>query len=115
MYATSDFLLYNNLFIYQVLCTLIYRRRSLYSFVLHVSIVRAGLYKLCKASRDPIQYIFLRAWKKTIHLDISFYQDILYFGGVTTLQSSQLIADWDEGWTDITTHIIFGCDYSMGS
>ena len=28
------FLLYNNLFIYQVLCTLIYRRRSLYSFLL---------------------------------------------------------------------------------
>ena len=27
------FLLYNNLFIYQVLCTLIYRRRSLYSFL----------------------------------------------------------------------------------
>ena len=27
------FLLYNNLFIYQVLCTLIYRRRSLYSFI----------------------------------------------------------------------------------
>ena len=28
------FLLYNNLFIYQVLCTLIYRRRSLYSFLM---------------------------------------------------------------------------------
>ena len=28
------FLLYNNLFIYQVLCTLIYRRHSLYSFLL---------------------------------------------------------------------------------
>ena len=28
------FLLCNNLFIYQVLCTLIYRRRSLYSFLL---------------------------------------------------------------------------------
>ena len=27
------FLLYNNLFIYQVLCTLIYRKRSLYSFL----------------------------------------------------------------------------------
>ena len=27
------FLLYNNLFIYQVLCTLIYRRRSLFSFL----------------------------------------------------------------------------------
>ena len=26
------FLLYKNIFIYQVLCTLIYRRRSLYSF-----------------------------------------------------------------------------------
>ena len=34
MYETSDFLLCNNLFIYQVLCTLIYRRRSLYSFLL---------------------------------------------------------------------------------
>ena len=34
MHETSDlFLLYNNLFIYQVLCTLIYRRRSLYSFL----------------------------------------------------------------------------------
>ena len=29
------FLLCNNLFIYQVLCTLIYRRRSLYSFLLN--------------------------------------------------------------------------------
>ena len=36
MHETSDFvLLYNNLFIYQVLCTLIYRRRSLYSFLLN--------------------------------------------------------------------------------
>ena len=35
MHETSyDFLLYNNLFIYQVLSTLIYRRRSLYSFLL---------------------------------------------------------------------------------
>ena len=31
MHETSDFLLYDNLFIYQVLCTLIYRRPSLYS------------------------------------------------------------------------------------
>ena len=30
------FLFYNNLFIYQVLCTLIYRRRSLYSFWLNL-------------------------------------------------------------------------------
>ena len=30
------FLLCNNLFIYQVLCTLIYRRRSLYSFLLDI-------------------------------------------------------------------------------
>ena len=29
------FLLYNKLFIYQVLCTLIYRRRSLYSFLMN--------------------------------------------------------------------------------
>ena len=36
MHETSDFLFYNNLFIYQVLCTLIYRRRSLYSFLIHV-------------------------------------------------------------------------------
>ena len=28
------FLLYNNLFIYQVLCTLIHRRRSIYPFLL---------------------------------------------------------------------------------
>ena len=35
MHETSDdFLLYNNLFIYQLLCTLIYRRRSLDSFLL---------------------------------------------------------------------------------
>ena len=33
------FLLYNNLFIYQVLCTLIYRRRSIYSFFMSVSIL----------------------------------------------------------------------------
>ena len=32
------FLLYNNLLIYQVLCTLIYRRRSLYSFLSMISI-----------------------------------------------------------------------------
>ena len=36
MHENSDFLLYNNLFIYQLLCTLIYRRRSLDSFLLHV-------------------------------------------------------------------------------
>ena len=30
------FLLYINLFIYQILCTLIYHRRSLYSFLLHL-------------------------------------------------------------------------------
>ena len=34
MHETSDFLLYDNLFIYQVLCTLIHRRRSLYSFLM---------------------------------------------------------------------------------
>ena len=34
MHETSDFLLYNNLFIYQVRCTVIYRRRSLYSSLL---------------------------------------------------------------------------------
>ena len=35
MHETSnDFLLYNKLFIYQVICTLIYRRRSLYSLLL---------------------------------------------------------------------------------
>ena len=33
MHETSDFLLYNNLFIYQVLCRLIYSKRSLYSFL----------------------------------------------------------------------------------
>ena len=33
MHETSDFLLYNILFIYQILCNLIYRRRTLY-FVL---------------------------------------------------------------------------------
>ena len=33
MHETSEFLLFNNLFIYQVLCTPIYRRRSLYSFL----------------------------------------------------------------------------------
>ena len=32
------FLLYNNRFIYQVLCTRIYRRRSLYSFLLHSTV-----------------------------------------------------------------------------
>ena len=34
MHETSDFLLDINLFIYQVLCTVIHRRRSLYSFLL---------------------------------------------------------------------------------
>ena len=34
MHDTSDILLYNSLFTYQVLCTRIYRRRSLYSFLL---------------------------------------------------------------------------------
>ena len=33
MHETIDVLLYNNLFIYQVLFTLIYRRPSLYSFL----------------------------------------------------------------------------------
>ena len=37
MHETSNFLLYNNLLIYQVLCTLIYRRRSLNSFFLNAS------------------------------------------------------------------------------
>ena len=36
MHETSDFVLYNNIFIYKVLCTLIYRRRSLYSFFLGI-------------------------------------------------------------------------------
>ena len=40
------FLLYNNLFIYQVLCTLIYRRRSLYSFLWNYT-SRAGLAVHC--------------------------------------------------------------------
>ena len=41
MNETIDFLLYNNLFKYQVLCTLIHRRRSLNSFIYtsHKSII----------------------------------------------------------------------------
>ena len=35
MHETIDFFYYNNLSIYQVLCALIYRRRSLYSFLLY--------------------------------------------------------------------------------
>ena len=38
MHETSDFLIYNNIFKYQVLCTLIYHRRSLYSFLLRDAI-----------------------------------------------------------------------------
>ena len=38
MHATSDcFLLHNNLFIYQLLCTLIYRRRSFFHLCIHLS------------------------------------------------------------------------------
>ena len=37
-YDLTPALLYNNLFIYQVLCTPIYRRRSLYSFLFDISI-----------------------------------------------------------------------------
>ena len=40
------FLLYNNIFIYQVICTLIYRRRSLYSFLTALSTVNVR-YFLC--------------------------------------------------------------------
>ena len=36
VYETSDFLLYDTFFIYQVLCTLIYRRSNLYSFLLNL-------------------------------------------------------------------------------
>ena len=54
---TSDlFLLYNNLFIYQVLCTLIYRRRSLYSFLMD----------LCEGNNRPITTLC----KKLITFDI---------------------------------------------
>ena len=35
-HETSDFLLFNNILIYQVLCTLVYRRRSFYSFLSRV-------------------------------------------------------------------------------
>ena len=44
VHETNDFLLYTNLFIHQVLCTLIYRRRSLYSFLsgTHCITVRTG-------------------------------------------------------------------------
>ena len=38
MHETSDFLLYINIFIYQVLCTLIYRRRNLYSFLSYADV-----------------------------------------------------------------------------
>ena len=43
-YETSDFLIINNLFIYQVLCTLIYPRCSLYSLLLHI----------CNSSGRPV-------------------------------------------------------------
>ena len=52
MHETSDFLLYDNIFIYQVLCTLIYLRRSLYSFLFgdesisHVNNERMGIRRL---------------------------------------------------------------------
>ena len=52
MHETSDFLLNNNLFIYQVLCTLIYRRRSLYSFLWNE--VHMQKVNLCRISRGKI-------------------------------------------------------------
>ena len=49
------FLLCNNLFIYQVLCTLIYRRRSLYSFLL-VWTICIGTAARYDNTRAPFQY-----------------------------------------------------------
>ena len=43
------FLLYNNLFIYQVFCTLIYRRRSLYSFLLCILLHKTSIHQECSA------------------------------------------------------------------
>ena len=47
------FLLCNNLFIYQVLCTLIYRRRSLYSFLLNQHLIRKWL----GANQTTVHYL----------------------------------------------------------
>ena len=46
------FLLCNNLFIYQVLCTLIYRRRSLYSFLLSYTLIHC-----CIAGSDILSWL----------------------------------------------------------
>ena len=56
MYETSDFLLYNNLFIYQVLFTLIYRRHSLYSFLANYA--STGSYGACSA----YSYYLTQCW-----------------------------------------------------
>ena len=58
MHKASDFLFYNNAFIYQVLCILIYRRRNLYSVLLYVQSVKLILifienYNFLKITKHP--------------------------------------------------------------
>ena len=55
------FLLSNNLFIYQVLCTLIYRRRSLYSFLpLYLSMLNS-LRRTCLRLKVQLLYICIQS------------------------------------------------------
>ena len=54
MLQTSDFLLYNNLFIYQVLCTLIYRGRSLYSVLSYYVILHFDRFSVVLREEDDL-------------------------------------------------------------
>ena len=74
MHETSDFLLYNNRFIYQVLCTLIYHRHSLYSFLLHSTVHihwyhnNTGTFKSLKVSTKLTKWFFkVNWWRVYLH------------------------------------------------
>ena len=64
MHQTIDlFLLYNNLFIYQVLCTLICRRLGFYSFLLIQKDLLLGYIKSGARATKHISIEFEIRWK----------------------------------------------------
>ena len=69
------FLLCNNLFIYQVLCTLIYRRRSLYSFLLYY-LQNTYWNKLIFTKINAISHI--KPWCLPLHVPASYIYSMSY-------------------------------------
>ena len=102
-------LLYNNLFIYQVLCTLIYRRRSLYSFLLHLVLFLASIW--CRFLKSVIKdYMATTPIQGNLSNEFGFHQVSLrthkfyHLPDMTNFTKSCLFSVVEDQLPWVTTH-----------